>query len=137
MTKITLPRWNAVQWTMVSLIALIAVALILSVLTSSFAVNDDGRSGSIDGSECLSAIMEAAAIPADQDANEPLIRSAFECETVDEWVAAVSKYPSAMGLADPSMIDPEYDLMGICGEAPQAPVCVDAARLGLDTYWGG
>jgi hypothetical protein len=86
---------------------------------------------------CIAAIQEAANIPAQADANEPLIRSADACSTVDAWVAAVRRYPAAMGLDDAAMVDPEFDLAGICGSSPRSAVCLDAARLGLDTYWGG
>ena len=148
MANTKLPRWNSVQWSMVTVLGLIAVLFIVSIVISSLPSGDDDVSGNdadtgigddveISGTGCLATIVEAASIPADQDANESLIRSAYECRTVDEWVMAVKAHPEAMGQVDPAIIDPEYDLMGICGQAPQAPVCVDAARLGLDSYWAG
>ena len=133
---------------MMTVVGLISILLIVSIVTTILPSRDDDvlgndtdtRSGQpveSGATGCLETIVEAASIPANQDANEPLIRSAYACRTVDEWVTAVKAHPEAMGQVDPAIIDPEYDLMGICGQAPKAPVCVDAARLGLDSYWAG
>jgi len=133
------------------LCALISVAVIIAIGSTMVAVSnastdaesaveDDDSAGPATGlaqsESCVDTIREAAAIPADADANEPLIRSASTCQTVEEWVSAVRLYPESMGLTDPAMVDPEFDLVGICGISPSSPVCVDATRLGLDTYWG-
>jgi hypothetical protein len=139
-------RHTPVQWTVI--IGSFVVPLVVLVIIASFWPDDAETTGTdavagiatdieTVGAGCLETIVEAASIPPDQDANDPLLRSAYECKTVDEWVMAVRAHPEAMGQLDPADIDPEYDLSGICFQSSQAPVCIDATRLGLDTYWVG
>jgi hypothetical protein len=115
-------------------LAFIAV-LVATVLGGTGCVaTPPGAAGAGDG--CARAIVLAG-----QSGGEArkgaLIRTAFDCTTVDEWTAAVREHPEAIGLRDGATVDPRVHLTGICGAEPTAPVCTDAAAKGLDANWSG
>lgn len=80
---------------------------------------------------CEEAMSAAASVPLSVNADTELDRTAHACGSVEEWADAARKYPDAMGVTDPSFIDPAIDLIGICRDKSPSPVCLDARQLGL------
>ena len=84
-----------------------------------------------DASSCVTAFEEAADIPAGDDANGPLLRTARECTSVDEWTHAFQENPGAFGLADyPGVADLHLYLGTVC-DGQTTTLCQEAAREGL------
>ncbi len=82
-------------------------------------------------SSCESSIKGAAdAFELNDGGEDLLIESASTCESVEEWVSAVKTWPASMGYDDASIVDPHYDLAGICGQTT-GPVCQDARESGV------
>lgn len=92
-------------------------------------VSDSGSKD--EASSCVTAFEEAADIPAGDNANGPLLRTARECTSVDEWTRAFQDNPAAFGLADyPGAADLGLYLGTVC-DGQSTTLCQEAARKGL------
>lgn len=78
--------------------------------------------------ECLDASKQASN-EVNSDAAEPLIRRTLEaCQSTNEWLSALAKYPGVMGMVEgyiPSVTDIEV----ACGVHPDTAVCKDYGML--------
>jgi hypothetical protein len=78
---------------------------------------------------CRRALQMAAAEP-DPARADPLIRASLDaCRTADEWLAALSEYPIAMGLSGAADID-DRELKAACYGGEHRAVCMDAKATG-------
>jgi len=75
----------------------------------------------------------AAAAELDSTKADPLISaSLYGCSTADEWMTALETYPGILGMMSP-YTPIVLDLQSVCfGENLDAPVCHDAASIGVD-----
>lgn len=85
--------------------------------------------------DCDSAMKETAAVPFDQSNAMLLIATLDACDSLDDWSAALQKYP-AVG-AVPEITDQEVPLYLhiACTQAPDAgaskAICTEAVEKGL------
>ena len=116
------------QATRIFWFVLLGIVITIAAVTVQV-VSDSGSKNN--ASSCFTAFEEAADIPAGDDANGPLLRTARECTSVDEWTRAFQENPGAFGLADyPGAADLDLYLGTVC-DGPTTLLCQEAARKGL------
>ena len=81
------------------------------------------------------AAMQAAAAERSVDLAQPLlVRTAYECPTVDIWLATLRTHPGAMGLNERAQIG-ELSIQAMCStsdtELRDSPLCQDAYTRGM------
>jgi hypothetical protein len=81
---------------------------------------------------CLEAMRRAANEPDDVLADPLLRQSAYACDSVDEWLTALRRYPEAMAVSSASAVG-TIDVVALCLDPGLAgsPVCSDARSRGL------
>lgn len=101
-----------------------------SAPTSALATEADSERGQADrrsappSPECLDDMEEAAGEPDGEAAQPILVRSLTSCETADQWMSALRRWPAAIGLKDASFLHGD-EVDSACISAPDAPVCRD------------
>ena len=95
------------------------------------------------GRAACTAAMQAAAAERSVDLAQPLlVRTAYECPTVDIWLATLRTHPGAMGLNERAQIG-ELSIQAMCStsdtELRDSPMCQDAYTRGMAKpaweYW--
>ena len=87
------------------------------------------------GRAACTAAMQAAAAERSVDLAQPLlVRTAYECPTVDIWLATLRTHPGAMGLNERAQIG-ELSIQAMCStsdtELRDSPMCQDAYTRGM------
>lgn len=111
--------------------SILAVALTAIVALSGCGTSDNpetpdttGSPDPTEASECLET-MRLAADEIDPSKAVPLITETLDaCKTADEWLAALEKYPAAMGLGPQDNVGDD-SLAIACAPNQEAAVCKD------------
>jgi hypothetical protein len=96
----------------------------MTVAAAALALTSCSSPGTADGppAACLDDMRAAANEPDSTRADPILISSLTSCQTADQWLDALRRYPAAMGLNGPDAVGP-IDLQAACGPHPNTPVC--------------
>lgn len=72
--------------------------------------------------------FRTASLTDNPDAYGPqLDESLTTCETVDQWIAGLKRYPEALGISGPEFVDAAIELRSVCtAEMATTPVCSEA-----------